>query len=110
LINLYVGLQDLSICAGADCDGNVYSMWSNAHEELQNQFLEENAFGADFVAEYETKHLGSKTGDAVFHGCAATVLDLAVGYGNIRTFRLLHAMHKSGLYKDNEWLSNAQIN
>ena len=88
-------------------------MWSDEHEELQNPFLEENAFGADFVAEYETKHLGSKTGDAVFHGCATTVVDLAVGYGNIRTFRLLHAMHKPGLYKGNALMSGfpmAQIN
>ena len=55
-------------------------MRSDEHDELKNPFLEETVFGADFVAEYETKHLGSKTGDAVFHGCATTAVDLAVGY------------------------------
>ena len=99
-------MQDSSTCDGADCDGHVYSMWSDEHEEAQNPLLPENEFSADFVVEYETKRLGSKTGDAVFHGCATTVVDLAVGYGNIRTFRLLHSMHNSGLYNNNTWFSN----
>ena len=84
-------------------------MWSDEHAEAQNPFSpEENAFRADFVAKYETNRLGSKTGDAIFHGCATNVVDLAVGYGNIRTFRLLHSMHKSGLYNFSEFSNDPE--
>jgi len=95
-------LQDSSTCDGVDCDGHVYSMWSNDHDEEQNPLAEENRFTPDFVAEYEQSRIHEKTGDTIFHGCATDAVDLAIGYGNIKTFRLLYSMHKSGLYQKND--------
>jgi len=101
-------LQDSSSCDGADCDGHVYSMWSDEHAEEQNPLLPENRFSADFVAQYEHNRIANKTGDTIFTGCATDAASLAVGYGNVRTFRLLHSMYKAGLYKrsNNDWFSN----
>ena len=105
---MYCMMQDSSVCDGVDCDGHVYSMWSDEHAEAQDP-SEGNRFSPDFVAQYEQNRTYEKTGEAVFHGCATDAVDLAIGYGNTRTFRLLYSMHKSGLHQANDCFDDVQL-
>ena len=80
---------DPAACDGTSCKGHEYYLWSDQHSDLQNPWDPENAFSSDFVQKYDDNRLFLKTGDRIFNGCATRPLELAAGYGNIRTFDLL---------------------
>ena len=66
-------------------------------------------YDADFVAQYGALYdqleegTGEETGDSAFSGCDTDHTDLAVAYGNVRTFRLLCRLHHETDYVDGHY-------
>ena len=60
-----------------------------------------STFTDHFIHEYRANSVqGLITPFDIFSGYENTAADLAMGYGNIRTFRLLYSMHKLGMSID----------
>ena len=78
-------------------------MYSCDHRDMQNPIncyggIDHNCgakynYDADFVAQFCSQRIDNQTGDDVFHGCATSHTDLAIAYGNVRTYKLLCRLH-----------------
>lgn len=74
-------------------------MYSEEYSDKQDPYVADNAYSADFIAQYEKNNMVYRTGSDVFCGCCMETTDLAVVYGNIRTFKILVEMHQAKLFQ-----------